>query len=659
MSRSKGKKHEKHAPGANPSRTSVGANRRDVLRIILLIALIALVVRVAYITETHAHPLMATTTGDPQVYDLRAVEIAGGQWAADDVFFHSSPVYPYILGVIYSIFGRSYTAVRIIQALFGVGSCLLLWSIARTLFGPKQGLIAGLIAALYAPFIFFDAEILMITYVIFFALLSVWLLMRYQRFGGVRLALAAGCALGVSALGKPNMLLFVPVAALWLWWQSRGGDRSREAVRAAGLVVLGTIIVIAPMTIMNAVVADDFVLTSSNGGINFWIGNNHGADGTFLVPQNMRTDLYTQSKMAAEVARGRPLKPSEVSSYWMDEGMRFVTSQPGAWLKLMGRKLLLFWNAYEIPNHYDINYFRQESKVLGWNPFLFAWIVPLGFLGMYVSRKRWREHAVLYAFGLAYLLSLLPFFVTSRYRLPVVPVMIVFCAHALWWIWERIRARERSGWIAPVLLLVVALVVVNLPLVDFSLGPQYAVIGQVHRDAGEFEEAARYYRLAIEESPEYDLAHNSLGSVLSRLGRYYEAERVLLRALQINPRLASAHSNLGLVYMQTDRLEQARESLTRATQEDPDLKPAWDNLGRLGIMMQDPFMAVTALEQSIRLDPRDAYAHWNLAIFLAMRPDLLEPALQHARTAAALEPSLRPEAEAFVQSLMEEATREE
>ncbi|MCD4691089.1 glycosyltransferase family 39 protein, partial [bacterium] len=606
------------------------------------------------------------------VYDLRALEIAGGKWAAEDVFFHSSPVYPYILGIIYSVFGHSYTAVRVIQVLFGVGSCLLLFFIARTLFGSREGLLAGLIAALYVPFIFFDAEILMITYVIFFALLSIWFLLRYQEHERLWLALAAGGAIGVSALGKPNMLLFVPAAALWLWWvlrnreggrakrKGKGNGETRASVfRAAGLLIAGAVLVVAPMTIMNMVAADDFVLTSSNGGINFWIGNNHGADGTFLVPQSMRVDLYGTSKMAAEVALGRSLKPSEVSSYWFDKGLDFVTSQPGAELKLLGRKLVLFWNAYEIPNHYDLNYFRQESKVLGLNPFLFSWIVPLGFMGMYVSRRHWRKHLVLYVFGVAYVVSLLPFFITSRYRLPIVPVMIVFCAHALWWIWRRVAARERHGWVVPAVVLVASLIIVNLPLVDFSLGPQYATIGQVYRDAGDYEEAARYYRLAIEESPEFDLAYNSLGSVLSRMGRSYEAERALLKALDINPNLASSHSNLGLVYMQTERLDQAKRSLLRATQEDPNLKPAWDNLAKLGIMTQDAFMAVSALEQSLRLDPNDAFAHWNLAIFLSAQAELREAGIYHARMAAALEPSLRGEAEALIRAITDAEPREE
>lgn len=453
------------------SRKPGGGVPRDVLLAVLLIVALAVIVRVAYMAEVHDHPLMTTTTGDPRVYDLRALEIAGGQWLGDDVFFHSSPVYPYILGFIYRLFGHNYTAVRVIQSLFGIGSCLLVFSIAGKLFGKREGLVAGVIAALYAPFVFFDLEILMITFVLFFSLLAVRLLMAYRERPAVRLVLAAGAAIGVSALGKPNVLLFVPAALFWLWWAERGTERVKSTWKGAVLLVVGTAIVVAPMTISNYVAAGDLVLTSSNGGINFWIGNNAQADGTFLVPADMRADLYAGSKLAAEEALGHALSPSEVSSYWFGEGLDFVRAHPGRDLKLLGRKFLLFWNAYEIPNHYDLNYFKTVSKTMRFDPFVFSWVIPLGFLGVYASRRNWRKLLLLYLFAGAYLVSLLPFFITSRYRLPVVPFMIVFCAHGAVWLWQRLKARERRGWVAPVAVLVLALVVVNLPLVDFSLGP--------------------------------------------------------------------------------------------------------------------------------------------------------------------------------------------
>ncbi|MFH1865226.1 MAG: glycosyltransferase family 39 protein, partial [Candidatus Eisenbacteria bacterium] len=528
------KKHAKPERSARPAsgKPANSGMPRDVLLAVLLVVVLAVIVRVAYMAEIHDHPLMTTTTGDPRVYDLRAMEIAGGQWLGDDVFFHSSPVYPYILGLIYKLFGHSYPAVRVIQSLFGTGSCLLVFSIARKLFGNREALVAGVIAALYAPFVFFDFEILMITYVLFFSLLAVRLLMAYRESPTVWLALASGAAIGVSALGKPNVLLFVPAALFWLWWAWRRTERASRVWQGAALFVAGTVVVVAPMTISNYVAAGDLVLTSSNGGINFWIGNNDQADGTFLVPADMRADLYGGSKLAAEKALGHTLSPSEVSSYWLGEGLDFVKAHPGRDLRLLGRKLLLFWNAYEIPNHYDMNYFRTVSKTMRFDPFVFAWVIPLGFLGIYASRRNWRKLLLLYLFAGAYLVSLLPFFITSRYRLPVVPVMIVFCAHGAVWLWQRLRAREREGWLVPAVVLALALLVVNLPLVDFSLGPQYATIGAIYRDAGDYARAAEYYQLATEESPDFDLAYNSLGSSLSRLGRDAEAERALLRALE-------------------------------------------------------------------------------------------------------------------------------
>ena len=405
------------------------------------------------------------------------------------------------------------------------------------------------------------------------------------------------------------------------------------------------------MTISNYMAAGDLVLTSSNGGINFWIGNNDQADGTFLVPADMRADLFGGSKLAAEEALGHSLTASEVSSYWLGRGLEFVRQYPGRDLGLLGRKFLLFWNAYEIPNHYDLNYFKTVSRTLRLNPFVFSWIVPLGFLGIYVSRREWRKHLLLYLFAGAYLVSLLPFFITSRYRLPVVPVMVIFCAHGAVWLWERVRSRERAGWLPPAAVLVLALIVVNLPLVDFSLGPQYAIIGAVYRDAGDYASAAEYYRLATKESPDFDLAYNSLGSSLSRLGRDSEAERALLKALEINPGLASAQSNLGLVYLRKGRVDEARRRLLDATRLDPTLKAAWDNLARLGIMTQDAAIARTALERVIALDPGDAFAHWNLAIVYGGDPERRDDSIRHARQAGALEPSLRPEAEEMIRAL--------
>lgn len=632
--------------------------RRRAVLWMLAIAALAAAVRIAYIVEVLHHPLQMMATADPRIYDMRALEILAGGWLPREVFFHSSPVYPYILAGVYALFGHSYLAVRLIQSAVGTATCLILFSITRSLFGLREAVVAGLLSALYVAFVFFDSELLMITFVVFFSMLAIHILLRRRH--GTGAVLAAGLLTGLAALGKPNILLFVPAVLLWFWWTSRryvkasgtaASPAPRSAVRSMLVFTVGAALVVAPFTISNYRVSGDFVATTSNGGINFYIGNNENADGTFLVDQSMRTDLYKGSKRRAELESGRELRSAEVSSFWLAKGLRYAMGHPAREIRLLGRKLLLFWNAYEIPNHYDLNFFKTFSRVLRFDPFVFAWMIPFGFLGIYVSRRRWREFLPLYMFAGTYMVSLVPFFVTSRYRLPVVPVMLIFSAHGVSWIIRRLAAREKRGWTGAVVVLASSFVFVNLPLVDFTLGPSRATLGGVYRDMGRHEEAAEQFKLATEESPGFDLAYSNLGSELGRLGRYAEAETVLTRAIEINPLLVPAYSNLGVIYAETGRPEDARRAFTKAVELDADHDEAWEGLARLGVMTGDSPLLERALLELLRINPDDGAAHWNLAVLYSTDPATWERSAQHARMAAALLPAVRTDAEQLLEML--------
>ena len=71
----------------------------------------------------------------------------------------------------------------------------------------------------------------------------------------------------------------------------------------------------------------------------------------------------------------------------------------------------------------------------------FGVVCPLGILGLILTITR-RRPALLPLFIGSYLLSLLPFFVSGRYRLALVPPMIVLAAEALCWLGEVLRARR-------------------------------------------------------------------------------------------------------------------------------------------------------------------------------------------------------------------------
>lgn len=117
--------------------------------------LVALTLRLIHIWQIRSSPFFDVLLGDANGYDQWAQRLAGGDWIGSDVFYQA-PLYPYFLGVLYALVGRDLLGVRIIQAVIGSASCVLLAMAGARLFSRRVGLIAGLALALWAPAIFFD-----------------------------------------------------------------------------------------------------------------------------------------------------------------------------------------------------------------------------------------------------------------------------------------------------------------------------------------------------------------------------------------------------------------------------------------------------------------------------------------------------------------------
>ena len=65
--------------------------------------------------------------------------------------------------------------------------------------------------------------------------------------------------------------------------------------------------------------------------------------------------------MERRAAAGHPLKRSEVSAYWSAKAKDYVAHNFGAWLKLVGVKVLNFWNAFRYDDLSVITTLREEG----------------------------------------------------------------------------------------------------------------------------------------------------------------------------------------------------------------------------------------------------------------------------------------------------------
>jgi len=67
---------------------------------------------------------------------------------------------PVFLGLLWSLVGKSFLWPRLLQALLGALSVVLIAWIGARIFGSRVGLAAGLGAAGYGTLIYFDGELL-------------------------------------------------------------------------------------------------------------------------------------------------------------------------------------------------------------------------------------------------------------------------------------------------------------------------------------------------------------------------------------------------------------------------------------------------------------------------------------------------------------------
>ncbi|HEX7881073.1 MAG TPA: glycosyltransferase family 39 protein, partial [Candidatus Eisenbacteria bacterium] len=590
------------------------ANRSDraPLWVPLVVLAIALLVRILYRQQAGHVLLFNEFTGDSAQY----LELAGrlkneGLMAPKGEAWFQAPFYPFFLFLA----GASPTHLELarwLQFAAGATGALLAWDTARRLAGSTAGLMAGLIAAVYGPRVFFDGEMLSIGWSLFFLQLMAWLLvLRHEsrdRPPSPALDLPLGVTGGLAALAQPNTLVASVGVIGWLFV---AGRRTPHARRGAILTALGVLLVILPVTLRNKAESRDWVLISANGGINFFIGNNPEADGTFHLPPrepllNDPSGLVTASREAAARALGHPASPSATSGYWMNRGLAWWGSAPLDAVSLTARKVLYLLNNIEIPNHYDFAWFTQRVPILRLLPGFWL-LLPLAAWGL--ARIGREPIGRLFALLLgALLLSVAFFFVTDRYRLPIVAFLFPVAGIGAADLWSIARG-ERPGARLPAILVVSAfLLLAAFPLVDTrpSMAHMHNLVGTLHYKRGEASAARREFEAALAISPNLAEPANNLGRLALNDRDDAGAERWFRKALELDPRRAEAWFNLEELERSRRRYREALALIDGMERQVPGVTESFGGAlaYRRGLSFQalgDTARAGASLREAIRL----------------------------------------------------------
>ncbi len=591
------------------------------------VVLLALTLRLVHVWQMRDTLFLTLLMGDSKGYDAWAQQIAAGDWMGREVFYQA-PLYPYLLAAIFGVFGHDLLVARLVQAAIGAASCGLLGYAAARLFGHRVGVIAGVMLAVYPPAIFFDGLIQKSVLDVFFLCLALALCAHIMTGGAsMRQWIAVGVVMGALSLTRENALLLAAVIACWAYRAS--------GVRAVAVFAIGVMVMVAPVALRNYGVSGEWHLTTSQFGSNLYIGNNPKSDGSYMSlregrgsPEFERVD----ATQLAEKATARSLTPAEVSRYWTTQTLRYVQTQPGDWLRLLLRKMRLLVSRTEIIDTESQESHAEYSLVLRflspvWH---FGVLLPIAVFGMFIAMPDRRRLWPLYAMTAVYAVSVVLFFVVARYRLPLVPLLMLFAAVTVERLaslvaHRRVPVNPRIRWAPAAVAVVFVAVLAAWPA--YSAADQLAItennLGAALQEGGRPAEAIEHYRRAIAYRPGYAPALANLGTALRAVGRVDEAVAIYSQVLEHDSARATTHLNLGNALMTQGRMTEAIAAFREALRLDPtthareSLANALYDDATTAIESGDVERAIKQLREAIELKPGYAAAHNNLGIALA------------------------------------------
>lgn len=344
------------------------------------------------------------------------------------------PIYPLFLAFTIAVDPDGRLALRAVQIAASVLSVWLLYRVVLTTGrGATEALLAAAMMAVYPPLVGYAVLSSPVTLETLFLLSGLLFLLEARKRTSNRHALAAGVGFALAGLTRSPWLLTVPITMAWLAIYSRvqGWRRFRPAIYL-GVVAL---LILAPWAFRNAQVHGVWSVAGTNGGLNFWIGNNPEATGEYLHPTAVDRELALRTAQWPEFERDR---------FFYRRGLEYIRSNPGEWSALATRKLRYFLlfrpsmgNTYA-QSALPIDLARRAYQA--------SWLLllPLAVLGVAFDRDgRWGVHLLLLSIFLSQALVAVAYFTGTRFRTPMEPFFILWAATFLHRAWQRIRDRTQ------------------------------------------------------------------------------------------------------------------------------------------------------------------------------------------------------------------------
>ena len=436
--------------------------QKKFILILLGIVLIALALRLgaAYELQTANYGRNAVNfppaATDMCTYKKLAETISQGDF--HDKFYYQPFYYSIFLPLIYLTLGYSTWAVIIAQCLIGAATVYLAGLATAKIWNRQAAIIAAVMVA------FSQVLILYTPYMLIATLQAFWLTLVFyatvSAFKSGKIISWVFCALTVSCaiLSRGNAWFLVPgimaLAVYSLAFKNREpGNLSRKILRSCAVVLIFLFVIIlpqVPFAYRNTVLTGKLSGPSTAAPAVLSLGN------TPEAPPGGREPYWGAG----------PMEYTRTYAVWMEGNEKisvprriwqWFCREPWAFIELTYRKFLLFWDYREIPNNISLeSALKQSSSLYYGGIFITAFIIVPALAGMYILiwrslKKLDMKMLLLMYFILAYCLATAAFYILSRFRAPVIPLLAILGAIFINRVW-RVCKRDRRNLYIPYIL---------------------------------------------------------------------------------------------------------------------------------------------------------------------------------------------------------------
>jgi 4-amino-4-deoxy-L-arabinose transferase-like glycosyltransferase len=388
--------------------------RKKELIFLIFIFLFAFILRISYcffFKENILH-IQTQIFGDTQDYIQIAQNFLSGKGliSSPERIAYRPPLYPLFLSGVYYLFGDGYWPIRIIQSILDALTCMMVYFLGRMILNKRTGEIASFICAIYPFFIFFTGFELTETLFIFLLLLVILYLQKIMTDCSFNSSISCGVFIGLSALCKPTMLGFIPIAltgaALLLL-------KRRNCWKYFWAMTITTFIILSPWIIRNYIHFHKFVPGTTMGGLVLFAGNNPlnksggGIEGIdYVIP--------SESKHLGEL---------EQDIYLRTQALNYIKNYPGNFLKLSFVKFIRFWRL----DPYAKDFSRYKLLSIFFDGLLLSFFIA----GMICCIRKRRECLFVCLIIIYFTVFHMITIGSIRYRIPIMPYVIVFGSYSL------------------------------------------------------------------------------------------------------------------------------------------------------------------------------------------------------------------------------------